>query len=179
MSSEIVYHQACVRVPAEHAGSSEDLYVHLAQAGSSNCYEAGPNGRCGRRARSWQAVAFGTALEVLTWGIRVAGSTEGGMLKMGSASKECTPEQYIRKVRSLIASAAQTDIRRGQFYRGQHLGVSIAWREPKESDADKRVTYYDIRETESVKAFWARYVSEVSDKRAAWNFFEVTGPALR
>lgn len=179
MSSEIIYHQTCVRIPAEHAGTTEDLFVHAVQIGSSNCYEIAAHGKCGRRSRSWQVIGFGTSTDVLTWGIRAAGDTEGGMLKMGSASKWCTPEQYIRKVRSLLAEAATTDIRRGHTYKGEYVGIHIEWREATDPDAGKKVTGYDMHQPESVKAFWARYVAEEGSKRTAWNYFKVTGPELR
>lgn len=179
MSSEIIYHQTCVRIPAEHAGTTEDLFVHAVQIGSSNCYEMGRNGRDGRRSRSWQAIGFGTSADVLTWGIRSAGDTEGGMLKLGGASKWCTPEQYIRKVRSLLAEAATTDIRFGHTYKGEHVGIRIEWREDTKPDAGKKVTGYDMSHSESVKAFWSRYVTEEGPKRTAWNYFKVTGPELR
>ena len=51
MSSDIIYHQVAVRIPAAHSGLQEDLFVHLQQVGSSNCYEVSRNGRCGRRSR--------------------------------------------------------------------------------------------------------------------------------
>lgn len=179
MSSEIIYHQTCMRIPAEYAGATEDLFVHAVQAGSSNCYEIGARGGCGRRSRRWQAIGFGTATDVLTWGIRTAGDTEGGMLKMGNASSWSTPEAYIRKVRSLLAAAATTDIRLGHSYKGKRVSVRIEWREIVEPNAGKKVTDYAMSQSDSVKAFWSRYIAEEGAKRSAWNFFEVSGPELR
>jgi hypothetical protein len=177
MSSEIIYHQIAVRIPAEHAGSSEDLFVHMAQMGSSNCYECAPNGSNGRRSRSWQPMAFGTAKDVLTWGIKCSGDMEGGMVKMGSASAYGPPEKYIRKVRSLLANAAKTDVRRDLFYKDEWVSLSISYRETDEGRASKK-TPYDIRDPESFKAFWTRYQAEGQGKQA-WCFFEVRGPELR
>lgn len=179
MSSEIIYHQTCVRIPAEHAGATEDLFIHAVQAGSSNCYEIGARGGCGRRSRRWQAFGFGTATDVLTWGIRTAGDSEGGMLKMGGASNWTTPEAYIRKMRSLLAAAAKTDVRFGHSYKGERVGIRIEWREDVEANASKKVTDYDLSKSDSVKAFWSRYIAENGAKRSAWNYFEVFGPELR
>ena len=178
MSSDIIYHQVAVRIPVAHTGLQEDLFVHLQQVGSSNCYEVGRNGRNGRRAREWTAVSFGTAKQVLTEGIQTAGHTEGGMLKMGSATDYTTPERYIRKVRSLLSEAQATDIRKGLRYQGQPVSLSIAYREP-EVDGRRRKTHYELNHPPGFAAFWDRYLAENGHTKRAWNFFEVYGPEMR
>jgi hypothetical protein len=178
MSSDIIYHQTAVRIPVELSGLTEDLFIHLAQAGSSNCFEMGKYGRCGRRSRSWQVVAFGTAREVLTEGIKWAGSTEGGGLKLGSASAWATPEKYIRKVRSVLKEAAGTDIRMPFYYQQQFVNVNVAIREPRVMGAEPEKTRFDIRHAEGFKAFMARYLKD-ADTHRAHDFFEVQGPELR
>lgn len=175
MSSEIIYHQVAVRIPAEHAGSTEDLFVHMVQQGSSNSYEYGRNGKDGRRSRSWSAISFGTAKEVLTQGIKWGGDAEGGMLKY--AKGEITPEQHIRKVRSLIEEAKKTDVRQALLYRNEHVWITIEYRETDEGCASK-TTPYKIRDPKSFHAFWQRYEVEGKGK-SAWNFFQVSGPELR
>lgn len=176
MSSTIIYHQIAVRIPADHAGSTEDLFVIMSQSGSSNCYE---QGRGGRRSRQWTAQSFGTMKEVLEEGIRIAGHTEGGMLQMGSASTGATPEKFIRKVRSLLSEAITTDVRRADLlYKGQRVALSIAYREP-EVEGRSNTTPYNIQDPVSFSAFWQRYQAENGGSQRAWRFFEVSGPELR
>lgn len=178
MSSDIIYHQVAVRIPVAHTGLQEDLFVLMQQIGSSNCYEIGRNGRNGRRARAWTAVSFGTGKQILSDGIQTAGHTEGGMLKMGSATDYATPERYIRKVRSLLSDAMSTDVRNGFRYQGHPVRLSLAYREP-EVDGRRSKTHYELNHPPSFAEFWARYLAENGHTKRAWNFFEVSGPEMR
>ncbi len=114
MSSDIIYHQLALRFGKDITGTPEDLYAIVTQIGSSNCYEMGNGpGVCGRRSRHWQALALGTAGEVLQEAIRISGSCEGGSLKMRHARGDVTPEQYITSARNMLKRAANHDVTRG------------------------------------------------------------------
>ncbi len=179
MSSEIYYHQISVRIPASHAGAAEDLYLQMAQAGSSNCFEMSNHGGPGRRSRSWQAVAFGTAKEVLTTGIQIAGHTAGGMVRMGTKANVVTPETWIRKVRKLLSEAAKTDLSTfGVSINGIPVKPEIVWRTGSEEQTVDSSTY-DIQSPGGFKAFYARYLAENGSKLYAHSFFKVRGPELR
>lgn len=113
MSSTIVYHQLAVRFPRAFIGLGEDLYAILAQAGSSNCYD-----HTGRRSRSWQAIALGTASAVMRQSIDTAGSCEGGMLKVRHARGDVKPEQFITTARNLLKRAADITLGPVRFKEG-------------------------------------------------------------
>ncbi len=110
MSSTIIYQQIGACFPSAYTGLSEDLFAIFAQAGASNCFECGSGHRVGRRSRSWQANAFGTAAQVMRSTIQFAGGCEGGGLKLHTATGHVTPEQYIVKARNLLKAAKAHDI---------------------------------------------------------------------
>lgn len=178
MSSTIFYHEVIFRVPASHAATSEDLFIHLCQAGSSNCYEFGSNGGNGRRSRSWQVNAFGTEKQVLTQGIRVAGDVEGGMLKIGSATQWSKPETYIRRIRGLLKKAQTTNALEHCEYRGYSVSFS-AFVHENIADSKAGKTSYDWRDPEQFRTFYARFNAANGFLGMGYNYFSVYGPEMR
>jgi hypothetical protein len=179
MSSTIIYHQIIGRIPKDHAGTSEDLFLLMAQMGCSNCYENGRNGRDGRRAREWSVVSFGTANQVMALGMKLSGDCEGGMLKMGSASKHSTPETYVRKLRTMLKDAQTTDLIEGGIrYQGLDVRAAISWREIKLEGQAVR-TPYNLHSQESFRTFYQRYQQANGHTGTAYRFFEAFGPELR
>lgn len=179
MSSEIIYHQTMARLPATPNGNPEDLYFHLVQIGSSNCFEIDhkrPNGN-GRRSRSWKLISLGTRQQVMNTAIMLGGDCEGGMLKIGSASKGASPEQLIRKVRKLLQEADKTDIRLGGIaYKGYPIAVMLK----SEDTASKERRYFDYGKPQEVKDFLAVYAQRLDSKvNVAWDMANVRGPELR
>lgn len=178
MSSTIFYHETILRIPASHAGTAEDLFVHLCQGGSSNCYELGRNGRDGRRSRNWQVNAFGTEKQVLTLGIKVAGDLEGGMLKLGSATKWSKPETYIKRVRRLLKEAKSTNALEACEFDGESVSFSaFLHNEPSDSSAGK--VEYNWRDPASFREFFAKFTERQGFSRMGFAFFDAYGPAMR
>ena len=96
MSYEIVYQYHCFRVGEEQSGSSMERLVLAVEMGSNNMYVTK-----NKRAREWTVLAVGTEDEVLRQCVRMASECEGGNLKPGG--KDCTPEQFIAKIRRVVA----------------------------------------------------------------------------
>lgn len=177
MSSTIIYHQIGVCFPKAYTGLTEDLFAIFAQAGASNCYEYGRTpGGCGRRSRSWQANAFGTAAQVMRSSIQFAGSCEGGMLKLGSASRGSTPEQYIVKARNLLKAARANDITASPvpFKEGHvngHFFLNAGT--PEET----QVYFHDQAGMQALfqnEDFWKQVESKY-----AFNYLKTSGPEIR
>ena len=178
MSSEIIYHQAITRLPADISTHAEDLYLHLVQQGSSNCYESDyrrPHG-VGRRARAWGLMSMGTHRQVLNTAIYIAGDCEGGMLKLGSATAASSPEQHIRKARRLLLEASQLDLRDGIVYKGYPIRVTLkAWNRITDKD-----DFFEINHPGEFKEFLALH-SDVFENEVvlASNMAKVQGPEMR
>ncbi|MES2027114.1 MAG: hypothetical protein V4448_16305 [Pseudomonadota bacterium] len=178
MSSDIFYHETIVRIPASHGLTAEDLFLHLSQCGSNNCYEYGRNGGPGRRSRSWQANAFGTEKQVLSLGIKLAGDTEGGMLKIGGATRWVKAESYIRRVRNLLKDAKSTNALLGHTYAGQRVGFSAFYRDYS-TDAKSDDVPYDYRDPTAFREFHGRYNACEGFNKMAFHYFKVYGPEMR
>ncbi len=177
MSSDIIYHESIVRIPASHGQTEEDLYLHMSQSGSSNCFEFGKNGNDGRRSRSWQADAFGTEKQVLAASIRTSGYIEGHSLRIGGFSRKSTPEAYIRRVRNLLAKAKQTNVLQGHSYAGESLRFSTYFKNYAVEKPERES--YDFTSPEAFREFYQRYVSTEGSKLRADRFFDVYGPEMR
>jgi|JI10StandDraft_1071094.scaffolds.fasta_scaffold237374_2 hypothetical protein len=177
MSSEIIYHQKMARLPASPETHSEDLYFHMVQMGSSNCYEIDhrrPQG-CGRRARSWTLLSMGTAQQVLNTAILFGGDCEGGMLKLGGMHAESSPEKHIRKTRKLLREASTTDLRNGMAYRGFDVRLTL-----KSKDEKGDTVYYSASHSEELKRFLSLYSDRLAQRTVvAWGMADVRGPEMR
>lgn len=177
MSSTIIYHQVSVCFPKKYTGQQEDLFAIFAQAGESNCFEMGRGpGGCGRRSRSWQANAFGTAAQVMRSSIQFAGSCEGGMLKMRSARGDVTPEQYIVKARNLLKEAVKHDITFGPvpFKEGAVHGHFVL---NKRTQEETQVYFHDQAGMQALfksEDFWKQVESSY-----AFNYLKASGPEIR
>ncbi len=177
MSSTIIYHQVGVCFPKKYTGQQEDLFAIFAQAGASNCFEMGngPNG-CGRRSRSWQANAFGTAAQVMRSSIQFAGSCEGGMLKFRSARGDVTPEQYILKARNLLKAAVANDITASPIpFKESYVNGNFVQRPgtPEET----KVYFHDQAGMQALfksEDFWKQVESSY-----AFNYLKASGPEIR
>ena len=178
MSSTIIYHETILRIPGAHAGSSEDLFIHLCQSGSSNCFEYGKNGRDGRRSRSWDVYAFGTEKQVLAAGIRGAGYLEGGGLKLDSATKYSKPETYIRRVKRLLKEAHATNALEPCYFAGQYLSVHVRYRE-ETKDGVNDVTTYDLHDSASFSTFYERFKADRGFEKGGFKYFVAHGPEMR
>lgn len=101
MSSEIIYRLQAVKISKEFTGDYDDNFIMLAEIGSSNCWEVGRN----RRSRDWTMLHAGQHYRSIARCCELAADCEGGMLKMGSASKWCKPEQLLRAWRKALETA--------------------------------------------------------------------------
>lgn len=178
MSSEIIYHQEVTRLPANANVHAEDLYFHLVQMGSSNCYECDhrrPGGN-GRRSRSWNLISMGTRAQVLNTAILLAGDCEGGMLKLGSASASATPEQHIRKVRKLLANAESKDLRNGIAYKGHAVYITLKAKDP----ATNQDRFFDFVNPGEIREFLSAHADRLAEKVVvAWGMANISGPEMR
>lgn len=178
MSSTIIFHETILRIPGAHAGSTDDLFVHLCQSGSSNCFEYGKNGRDGRMARDWDVFSFGTEKQVLASGIRSAGYLEGGGLKLGSAIKYSKPETYIRRVKRLLKEAKLTNALTPSYYAGQFILFRLRFRE-EAVDGVKTATPYDLSDSASFSTFYERFKVDSGFEKSGFRYFEASGPEMR
>lgn len=178
MSSEIIYHQTMTRLPSTVGGNQVDLYFHLIQIGSSNCFETDyrrPN-RCGRRSRDWSLISCGTKAQVLNTAIHLSGDCEGGMLKLGNASAYASPETHIRKTRKLLAEAATLDLRQGIFFKGFSVGLSLKFKDEK----TKEEKIFNFENPDEVNAFLLAHADRLDKKvNVAWSMANVRGPEMR
>lgn len=177
MSSTILFVETIVRIPAEHARAVEDLFIHMSQCGSSNCFEFGRNGRDGRCARSWQVEAFGTEREVLTECIKTAGYMEGGDIKIGGRSGKTTPESYITRSKRFLSEAKKSNLLHGHTVRNERISVSAYIETPDETGKDVRQCF-SLLDASECKAFYQGFQAFAGGRRA-WHFFNVYGPELR
>lgn len=177
MSSEIIYHQMIARLPAQKGINEQDLFFHLVQMGSSNCYEFGTSrSRVGRRSRSWSLISMGTRVQVLNTAIMVSGGCEGGMLSLGSASKCSSPEQHIRKTRRLLADAEAHDLRDGIAYKGYPIRINLKARDAA-TDTEE---FYEVSHPFEFKEFLAAHAEQLAKRTLiAWNMAKVNGPEMR
>lgn len=104
MSSDCIYKEFAVKVPAEKVGMDADQYILLSQVGSSNSYDWN-----GKRTRSWNVSSMGTKEDILATAIYVAGGFESEGLYFGNfgASGSIKPDAYIAKVRRMIGRAQE------------------------------------------------------------------------
>ena len=102
MSTGILYDLKVVRINGASIGKSQDHYLQFVLNGSSNTYTYS-----GARARSWGAMFFGTAEDIMAHAIDLSSSFEGGGLvyKSMGASGRLQPQQWIAKIRRLLATA--------------------------------------------------------------------------
>lgn len=106
MSSDCIYKQLLVRVPAEQAAQPEDQFILITLVGASNCYDWS-----NRRARSWQIAAVGNRQAIIADAIYSGSGFEGGMTYFGNFGKSgaLEPEYYIAKVRRMLDRAQELD----------------------------------------------------------------------
>lgn len=105
MSHRLEYQWAAFHIAGAPLGLSEDRFIVAIEGGDNNLYE----GRTGRRARSWDACMVGTRVQVLRQAVYFAGACEGGSLK--PHGRDCTPENYIRRIRRLLDGEGATPSR--------------------------------------------------------------------
>jgi hypothetical protein len=177
MSSEIIYHQTMARLPAQKGINEQDLFFHLVQMGSSNCYEFGTSrSGVGRRSRSWSLISMGSRAQVLSTAIMISGGCEGGMLKLGSASKCASPEQHIRKTRRLLAGAEGHDLRDGIAYKGDPIQINLLTRDTT-ANTDR---FYAMCHPGEFREFLAAHAESLAQRTViAWSMAKVSGPDLR
>lgn len=100
MSYHIEYRYLVTRVPAEELADRVDRFFVCIEAGDSNCYDhSGPRAR---RSRSWRVGMLGTMDDIMEQACYYAVGCDEGLRVQG---KTCTPESYIKKIRSLVEGA--------------------------------------------------------------------------
>ncbi|UUZ66245.1 hypothetical protein LP417_35100 (plasmid) [Polaromonas sp. P1-6] len=125
MSTTVIVHQAAFKLPLKTVEGKE-LFVVVAQVGDSNCFEAGLDGRCGRMARAWQSMFFGTAESIMCDAIRYSSDFEGGMVRM--SGEKATPEKYIARVRRQLAKAESLAVHTDGYFRAAfRSGTIFMW----------------------------------------------------
>lgn len=173
MSSTIIYHVVGMRLKPELTGQDVDLFIIAAQIGESNCFEAG-----GRRARSWDALHWGTGEAVLADVIETAGGCEGGGLTLDRASKCVSPESYIRRGRRVLEEARTYRANEGALG-GIPFGDGFinVWPErATEVGTAARRARLDWADRDTVKAFIADALQQ--PRRRAYAFFGASGPRM-
>lgn len=176
MSTSIIYHQIALRFPKTFTGLAQDLFLIAAQAGSSNCYEASSM----RRARSWQAMSFGTAEQIILRSIRTSSSCEGGALTVGSASVRITPEQYITKVRNLLKNADNHDITNGAVaFKDGFVTCQFVRMLPSIGAEPKKELIHPHDQDALSALFSDSEFMEHTQSTYAYNFTNVIGPEIR
>jgi len=173
MSSTIIYHMVGMRLKPELTGQVVDLFIIAAQIGESNCYEAG-----GRRARSWDALHWGTAESVLADVIETAGGCEGGGLTLDRASKCVSPETYIRRGRRVLQEARTYRADEGALG-GIPFGEGFVNVWPDQAivgGSATRRTRLDWNDRDNVKVFIADALQKTGLR--AYAFFGAAGPRM-
>ncbi len=104
MGASIIFEMQAIQFPEgiPHVSAwegSTTLYLLLAQIGCSNVFDVS-----NRRARRWQAVAFGAHYEVIAEMTKIAADAAGGMLRLGGM-RQTTPEAIIRQTRTRLTTA--------------------------------------------------------------------------
>lgn len=103
MSYRIEYELKAIRIPANHAGDYDDVFLCIALGGDNNCYEVDSD----KRVRSWTLEAIGQQWRAMDPLCEFAGSCEGGSLKLhGRWTK---PENYIKAWRKAFEQAIPLD----------------------------------------------------------------------
>lgn len=183
MSYEIIYHKVGLKFPKEATGHSEDLYAIVVQIGSNNCYETGNGpGGCGRRAREWSALAFGTRSQVLKQVIHFASYCEGGSVTMRHGKGNVTMESFITGMRSTLKKAEGNDITRGGILYKEGVIACVLrerWTNPASGKEEDR--NIGLNETERVSALLRdkAFAAHLDSGQPAWSALKVWGPAIR
>jgi hypothetical protein len=105
MSHWIEYQATAFVVPDGLRGVRGDRFIVAIEGGSNNLTERSRSGR-ERSVRDWYVGMIGTAQQVLTQTVRMAGDCEGMSLRI--QGRATTPEAYIRRTRRLL-DTARTD----------------------------------------------------------------------
>ena len=176
MSSEIIYHQTVMRMPAAASNLANDVYFWLWQIGSSNCYEVDYNrpGGIGRRSRSWQLASFGSREQVMRTAIYFSGDCEGGMLKLRSATAYCEPETLIRSMRRLLTLADREPMTLA--YKGRPLTFTLR----SLQSGTGTTGIHKVYEPEDVSDFLADHPEWLGQRvTPASSYARVHGPDMR
>ena len=171
MSSDIIYEKLALKLSATQYGTNEDQYLIIEQAGSSNCYEYGNgSGGCGRRSRSWQARAFGTAKEVMLQEVRGAANCAGDGIKNRVMTNAFTPSSYIKKSRKLLTKAINYTVGDSFWYKDGSINCV---------PTIERVNVPDLAEHLSSDKFKTLGARLTDNKANLYNEFKIRGPECR
>jgi hypothetical protein len=100
MSTHIIDRLAAFRIPKEHSGHYEDIYLAAQLGGDNNVCDA----RTGRRARDWSLLAAGAHWQVMQKICEQSAGFCGGCARM-SGRAETKPEAYIKSWRDHLVNA--------------------------------------------------------------------------
>lgn len=183
MSYDIIYHKVGLRFPKEAIGHSEDLFAIVVQIGSNNCYEFGngPSG-CGRRARDWSALAFGTRDQVMKQIIYFASYCEGGSVKMRSGRGNVTMETFITGMRNTLKKAEGNDITTGGIPYKEGVIACVLRQRVKDPATGEEVEHnIGLNEIERVQALLQdpHFAANLESGHPAWGALKVWGPEIR
>lgn len=182
MSYEIIYHKVGLKLPKEATGHTEDLYAIVVQMGSNNCYEINPRGGCGRRSRSWSAMAFGTRDQVMKQVIYFASYCEGGSLKMRHGRGGLTMESFITGMRHTLKQAEGNDITLGGMqYKDGVISCVLRQRTVDPATGREDEQHIALHETDRVLALLRdpAYAAQLDSGHPAWPALKVWGPEIR
>lgn len=112
MSHWIEYQATAFVVPDGLGGLRGDRFIVAIEGGSNNLTERARSGR-ERCARDWYVGMIGTAQQVLTQTVRMAGDCEGMSLRI--QGRATTPETYIRRTRRLLEGARPDVVRHARL----------------------------------------------------------------
>ena len=107
MSTSIIDQIAAIRIPANGADRTRDLFILASKGGDSNCFDSLPGGRCGKRASRWSPIAVGGDWQCLSRACDLAGGFCGGAIRFAKGTD--TPEAFIRVCRKALESAPAFD----------------------------------------------------------------------
>lgn len=183
MSYEIIYHKVGLKFPKEATGHSEDLYAIVVQIGSNNCYEIGNGpGGCGRRARDWSALAFGTRDQVMKQVIYFASYCEGGSVKMRNGRGNTTMESFITAMRNTLKKAEGNDITLGGIPYKEGVIACVLRQRVKDPETGKETEHnIGLNETDRVLALLQdpQFAAGLESGHPAWSALKVWGPEIR
>lgn len=183
MSYEITYHKVGLKFPKEATGHTEDLYAIVVQMGSNNCYEFGNGpGGCGRRARDWSALAFGTRDQVIKQVIYFASYCEGGTVKMRNGRGNTTMESFITSMRNTLKKAEGNDITLGGIqYKEGVISCVLRHRLLDPATGKEQEHNIGLNETDRVLALLRdpAYTAQLDSGNPAWPALKVWGPEIR
>lgn len=129
MSSDCIYKEFAVKVPAEKVGMDADQYLLISQAGSNNCYDL-PRGN---RHALGACPAWVRKEDIIATAIYVAGGFESGGLyfgNFGASGSHQSPVFHIAKVRRMINGAGDAEsltINYGQSRCGSRTKAENCW----------------------------------------------------